>query len=185
MARMLLPGELAKHASLSGFARKGGTAVRSLGAVTDAGAVGFKWDTAAQALANTAFASTPAAMYVLVSFAANGTSPQVLPFSDANAGRQAYSDLIETSPTDRVYAAGYCKDSDGTTNQCDEWFGTQIRTFSSWFTKYKIKTYAPWILGGAAVVAAVVYFGGKKKSPGRARRRRGSGWRRRTVTVWR
>lgn len=183
MARMLLPGELSKH-TLAGYNRRKHMVCRGLGA--DAGEITtFKWSDEAQKLANAAFAQTPAAMYVLVSFAANGASPQVLPFSASAAGSQAYSDLIETSPTDRVYAAGYCKNSDGTVDQCDEWFGTTIRTFGSWFTKYKIKTYAPWVLGGAAVVIGVLYFGKKgKKSPGRRRARRSS-WRRRTVTVWR
>lgn len=181
MGRMLLPGELSKH-TLAGYTTKSRRTLAGLGA--DAGEITtFKWSDQAAKLANAAFAQAPAAQYVLVSFAAGGAGAQVLPFSTKAAGAQAYSDLIETSPTDRVYAAGYCKNSDGTTDQCDEWFGTTIRTFGSWFTKYKIKTYAPWILGGAAVVVAALYFGKGKKSS-RRRARRGS-WRRRTITVWR
>lgn len=172
-------------ANLLPMRRKGGGVVRRMrgmsGLGADAGLVGFQWNTEAEKLATPVFASTPAAMYVLVSFAANGANPQVLPFSDRIAGAQAYSDLTENAATDRVYAAGYCKNADGTTDQCDEWFGHGISTFSSYFTKYKLKQYAPWIIGGALVIGAI-YYSSKKKSPARRRR---SSWRRRTTTVWR
>lgn len=151
-----------------------------LGDETTTTTTSFRYHDEAQALARNAFAATPAAQYVLVTFEQNGRNPVVMPFSNTDQAGEMFSSVGD-APGARVYAGVFDKDLE----IWNEWFGATISTFETTIatTVHTLKNLAPWIVGGAVLIAGAIYFT-RKPGRGRAKRRRSS-WRRRTTTVWR
>jgi hypothetical protein len=119
----------------------------------------FRYHDEAIRLAQSKFASSPSAEFVLVTFEAFGRNPTVTAFGSSTLANEAYNDVID-APGARVYAAIIDR-SGGVWN---EWFGATTQVFESWFTKEKLKTLAPWILGGAAIIAGAIIYARRKRS---------------------
>ncbi len=138
----------------------------------------YNYNAAATALATAEFAKNSGAQRVVVTLELDGKAPVVTAFTNAEAASDAFEGVIAT-PGRRAYVGMWER-----SGIVGEQYFAAIQHVETRFTFDKLKSIAPYLIGGAALIAAAVYLSRRGKGrPGRRRSR--ALYRRRTVTVWR